>query len=90
MDEEELELPDLGIHVITITVNDDPRVLPELDYGSLSPWVVTSILRAAIDSMDILIPPLELKSNGEIIVTHSIDMDDELEYGDFDDGTDEL
>lgn len=84
--DDEAELPNLGIHVITITVNDNPQIIPEIDYGDISPWIVTSILRAALESMDILIPPMNIKSNGEIILTHS--MSDEVEFEEFDEGED--
>lgn len=79
--DEEAELPNLGIHVITITVNDDPHIIPEIDYGNISPWVVTSILRAALEAMDILIPPMDIKSNGEVILSHTLS--DEIEFEEF-------
>ena len=82
--DDEAELPDLGIRIITITVNDNPQIIPEIDYGDISPWIVTSILRVALESMDILIPPMNIKSNGEVILTHS--MGEEVEFEEFDEG----
>lgn len=72
------ELSDLGtgIHVITITYDDDPEIFPEVHLGDCSPWVATTLLRAAIESIELLIPPINVSYKGDFIVKSSIDEDD--------------
>ena len=86
-DESENELTEIndmvdfgtGINVITITYTNNSNELPRLDIGDCSIWTVASILRAAIDTLDILVPPLDISSNGELILGHSVPKDDEEE-----------
>lgn len=66
-----------GMHVITITYHDNPQELPEIDLGDCNPWVATTILKAAIDSIDMMIPPMSVTYKGEIIISHAMSFDDE-------------
>lgn len=85
MHEDDDELPSLeemsdlgtGMHVITITYHNDASELPEIDLGDCNPWVATTILRAALDSVEIMIPPMSVTYKGEAVVSHSIIFDDE-------------
>jgi hypothetical protein len=65
-----------GIHVITITYDDDPEIFPEVHLGDCSPWVATTLLKAAIDSIELLIPPINVSYKGDFIVKNSLDIDD--------------
>lgn len=76
---EELSNLGTGMHVITITYHDNSSDLPELDLGDCNPWVAVTILRAALESVDIMIPPMSVVYKGESVVTHSIIFDDEDE-----------
>ena len=83
-EEEEFTIEDLtdfgtGMHVITITYHDNSNEFPELDLGDCNPWVAVTILRAAIDSVDVMIPPMTVTYKGEPVVSHSIIFDDDDE-----------
>ena len=65
-----------GIHVITITYDNDPNVLPEIHLGDCSPWVAATLLRAAQESIEMLIPPINITYRGDTILDNSLDFDD--------------
>lgn len=71
------ELSDLGtgIHVITITYDKDPEIFPEVHLGDCSPWVAITLLKAAIESIELLIPPINVSYKGDFIVKNSLDDD---------------
>lgn len=79
-EDSEAELSDLGtgIHVITITYDNDPEIFPEVHLGDCSPWVATTLLRAAIDSIELLIPPINVSYKGDFIVRNSMEDDDDF------------
>jgi len=72
------DLSDLGtgIHVITITYENDPDVLPEIHLGDCSPWVAATLLRAAQESIEMLIPPINISYKGDMLLSHSNDFDE--------------
>ena len=59
-----------GIHVITITYNDDQDVFPEIDLGDCSPWVAVTLLKACMDSIDLVIPPINVTYKGDSLIGH--------------------
>jgi|688.fasta_scaffold736926_1 hypothetical protein len=72
------DLSDLGtgIHVITITYENDPDVLPEVHLGDCSPWVAATLLKAAQESIEMLIPPINISYKGDMLLSHSTDFDE--------------
>lgn len=71
------EMSDLGtgIHVITITYDNDPEVLPEIHLGDCSPWVAATLLKAAQESIEMLIPPINISYKGDLLLSHSTDFE---------------
>jgi hypothetical protein len=61
----------IGIHVITITYDNDPEIYPEVHLGDCSPWVAITLLKAAMESIELLIPPINVSYKGDTIVMHS-------------------
>ena len=81
-DSNEEDLPDLsdlgtGIHVITITYDNDPEVYPEVHLGDCSPWVAITLLKAAMETIELLIPPINVSYKGDEVVIHSTDIEDD-------------
>jgi hypothetical protein len=72
------DLSDLGtgIHVITITYENDPDVLPEVHLGDCSPWVAATLLKVAQESIEMLIPPINISYKGDMLLSHSTDFDE--------------
>lgn len=71
-----------GIHVITISYNDTGPTVPTIDLGDCSPWTAIALLKAAMDSLEIMIPPVNVRYKNEDIVSHDVlEFDDEEEDG---------
>jgi len=75
-DEQEQEIDELsdfgtGLHVITIVFDSDPSIFPEVHLGDCSPWVALSILKLSMESIEILLPPINVSYKGDIILEHS-------------------
>jgi hypothetical protein len=49
-------LPDFGtgINVITITYNNNDDSLPHMDLGDCSPWVAITLLKSAMETLEIM------------------------------------
>lgn len=76
---EESEVPDelAGLSIITLmydTCSDEP---PMLDLGNCTPWVAYTILRSAIESLQILIPPTDISYRGEVICRNTFEVFDD-------------
>ncbi len=67
-----------GLHVITITYDSDPNIFPEVHLGDCSPWVALTMLKAAMESLEILLPPINVSYKGDMILHHST-LEDEQE-----------
>jgi hypothetical protein len=67
------QLSDLGtgLRVITITYDSDPEIFPEVHLGDCSPWVALTILKLAMESIEILLPPINVSYKGDMILQHS-------------------
>jgi len=71
-----------GIHVITISYNEVGPTVPTIDLGDCSPWTALTLLKAAMDSLEIMIPPVNVRFKDEDIVSHDIvEFDEEEEDG---------
>jgi hypothetical protein len=72
-------LPDFGtgINVITITYNNNDDSLPHMDLGDCSPWVAITLLKSAMETLEIMIPPIGVTYKGDVVIAHSIDLDEE-------------
>lgn len=68
-----------GLHIITLTYHDDPEILPEIDLGDCSPWVAVTLLKAAAETIDLVIPPINLSYKGDRLIEHGI-IDDSGDY----------
>jgi hypothetical protein len=66
-----------GMHVITITYDDDPNILPEVNLGDCSPWVAVTLLKAAQESTEMLIPPINITYRGDKILDNSLDFEED-------------
>jgi hypothetical protein len=77
-DEKESEDYGLGMHIITITYHDDQQILPEVNLGDCSPWVAVTLLKAAMETLDLIIPPINISYNGDMIIEHGIIDEDNL------------
>jgi hypothetical protein len=60
-----------GIHIITISYNDDSKILPEIDLGDCSPWVAMTLLRAAMETLDLIIPPINVTYKGDVVIDNT-------------------
>lgn len=72
------ELPDL--QAITIVFDNTTGDVPSLDLGSISPWVAITLLEAAIETLRMLIPPVDVTYKGQVVCSSSfevIDLEDE-------------
>jgi hypothetical protein len=70
-----------GIHVITISYDDSDPNPPKLNLGGTSAWVAFSILHAAIESLEMLRPPLTVIQDGRTVLSS--------EYPQYDDDEDD-
>lgn len=76
---EDLELNlGTGMHVISIIYTDGEEV-PDLDLGDCSPWVALTLLQAAMDSIQLLIPAMNVTYRGKQIICSEIIQDEELD-----------
>lgn len=78
--------------IITIALDRSSQDLPELDLGHTSPWAAIALLRSAISTLEMLVPPLDVRYRGDMIlrqVHHSEEFEivdtDSLDFDDDDD-----
>lgn len=95
---EEVEAPEAAVEdhdifenydIITIALDRGSHELPELDLGNTSPWAAIALLKSAIHTLEMLVPPLDVRYRGDIILrqmngaefeivdTDSIEFDDD-------------
>lgn len=72
--EQESEIPDPGIYIITITL-DHERFEPRIDFGGTPMYMVKSLLTDALETLNMLSPPVAVSSNGEEIFSPYMDVD---------------
>lgn len=65
-----------GLHAIIITY-DESSGLPEVDIGSLSPYLAITMLHSAIESLEYLIPAPSVVFKGQIVFNPSLMNDEE-------------
>ena len=65
-----------GIHVISIAYNDNEET-PHVDLGDCSPFIAITLLRAIIETLEIMLPPIDVSYKGSIIISNDFDFFDE-------------
>ena len=76
-----LDLNDLydigtGVHIISIAYNDNDE-MPHVDLGDCSPIVAMTLLRAVIETLAIMLPPIEISYKGNTIISNNFDFYDD-------------
>jgi hypothetical protein len=78
--EDDNSLDDHGLHLITLMYDTKANDVPSLDLGDCPPWIAITLLQSAIDTLQMLIPPVDVSFNGRVVVSSSMEM-----LGDLDD-----
>lgn len=81
-DGEENALEEHGLHLITLMYDTKGHDVPSLDLGDCPPWIAITILQSAIDTLQMLIPPVDVSYNGRLIATSNLEMLGELDEDD--------
>ena len=66
----------LGVHVITLTYWDN-EPFPRLNLGGTSPLAAKALLQEAIAALDMVIPPVSVEYNNEMILQPCIVNDED-------------
>lgn len=87
MDEQDLPQPDEdyvselpNLQIITIVFDNSTGDVPSLDLGNTSPWVAITLLETAIETLKMLIPPVDVTYKGQVVCSSTfevIDLEDE-------------
>jgi len=77
--EDQEDIPDelSGLSIITLMYDSCSDEPPMLDLGNCSPWVAYTMLRAAFESLQILIPPTDISYRGEVICRNTFEVFDD-------------
>lgn len=82
LDAEEEGLEEHGLHLITLMYDTKAQDVPSLDLGDCPPWIAITLLQSAIDTLQMLIPPVDVTLNGKLIATTQIEMLEEWDEED--------
>jgi hypothetical protein len=70
------EMPNTGVYIITITLDHD-KFEPIIDFGGAPMYMVKSLLSDAMETLQMLSPPVTVQSNGDVIFSANFDFDPE-------------
>jgi hypothetical protein len=81
MDEQDLPEPDQesedilpNLQIVTIMFDNTSDDVPSLDLGNTSPWVAITLLQSAINTLEMLIPPVDVTYKGQIVCSSSFEV----------------
>lgn len=80
--EDDNSLEDHGLHLITLMYDTKANDVPSLDLGDCPPWIAITLLQSAIDTLQMLIPPVDVSFNGRVVVSSSMEMLGDIEDDD--------
>jgi hypothetical protein len=69
------EMPDLQI--ITLVFDNSTGDIPSLDLGNVSPFVAITLLQSAINTLEMLIPPVDVSYKGRVVCSSSFEIIDD-------------
>jgi hypothetical protein len=70
--EDEDSLP--NIQVVTIVFDNTTDDVPSLDLGDTSPWIAITLLQSAINTLEMLIPPVDVTYKGQVVCSSSFEL----------------
>lgn len=73
-DRDDDEMPNTGVYIITITLDHD-KFEPIIDFGGAPMYMVKSLLSDAMETLQMLSPPVTVQSNGDVIFSANFDFD---------------
>lgn len=89
-EEEELSGPEAALieedtlEIITIMFDRKSTDVPHLNLGNTTPWVAIPLLKSAIQTLEMLIPPVDVTYKEQLICQNSFEIMDS-DHVDFDD-----
>jgi hypothetical protein len=72
------------LHVITLVYDVGAESMPSLDLGNCSPWLAITLLQTAIETLQILIPPVDITYKGRVVCQSEFTTLDDEDYDDED------
>jgi hypothetical protein len=67
------------MHIITIVFDEEGYDAPKLDLGDTSPLVAIALLQSAIETLQMLVPPVDVSYKGMLVCHSSFEILDEDE-----------
>jgi|JI9StandDraft_1071089.scaffolds.fasta_scaffold02801_13 hypothetical protein len=63
------DVVDIGdnLHIITIMYDTTSGDVPQLDLGDCSPWIAMTLLQTAMDTVQLMIPPVDITYKGQVV-----------------------
>lgn len=70
------------MHIITIVFDEEGYDAPKLDLGDTSPLVAIALLQSAIETLQMLVPPVDVSYKGMLVCHSTFEVLDEDENED--------